>query len=58
MKRLAILSVLMTVGCVQCQINVGDHAKGGRAHQDIARTSSSTQSADGAIEVPVSLVPK
>lgn len=57
MKRLAPL-VLLLGGCVQVAI-VTDRSHGGRTqHQDIARTTSSTQSADGALEVPVSLVPK
>jgi hypothetical protein len=57
MKTIVLLAAMAAAGCVQVEIT-NDHSKGGRAHQDIARTSSSTQSAEGAIEVPVSLVPK
>lgn len=49
---LAVAVTLASLGCVQASF------WSNRCHQDVARTTSSTQTADAAIDVPVSLVPK
>lgn len=68
MKRAAILLVLAATGCVQVAITT-DESKGPTMRQDVGRTTASTESssgtqtsttqtADGKLEVPVSVVPK
>jgi hypothetical protein len=51
------LLVLACLGCVQVAITT-DRSKAAPQRQDVARTTSSTQTAEAAVDVPVSLIPK
>jgi PBP1b-binding outer membrane lipoprotein LpoB len=55
--RIILLAPLLLVGCVQVNL-ANDRGRVERVHQDVARTTSSTQSTDLTADVPVSLVPR